>query len=60
MGDIVISISAITGIGGMICALVALFRNKKKDDLADGQNVGSLHTDIGYIKKGIDGYFAVS
>jgi hypothetical protein len=55
MGDIVISISAITGISGMICALIALFRNKKKDDLADGQNVGSLHTDIGYIKKGIDG-----
>ncbi len=45
----------VTGVCGMICALIAAFRNKKKDDVADGQNIGSLHTDIGYIKKGIDG-----
>lgn len=45
----------VTGTFGMVCALVAAFRNKKKDDVADGQNIGTLHTDIGYIKKGIDG-----
>ncbi len=48
-------IGGITGFGGMICALVVAFRNKKKDDVSDGQSIGTLHTDIGYIKKGIDG-----
>jgi hypothetical protein len=48
-------IGGITGLGGMICALVVAFRNKKKDDVSDGQSIGTLHTDIGYIKKGIDG-----
>ena len=45
----------ITGFGGLVCATVVAFRNKKKDDVSDGQNIGMLHTDIGYIKKGIDG-----
>ncbi len=45
----------ITGISGMILSIVAASRNKKKDDVADGQSIGTLHTDIGYIKKGIDG-----
>ena len=45
----------VTGFGGLVCATVVAFRNKKKDDVSDGQNIGTLHTDIGYIKKGIDG-----
>ena len=48
-------LGVITGLGGMICALVVASRNKKKDDVSDGQSIGTLHTDIGYIKKGIDG-----
>ena len=45
----------VTGFGGLMCAVIVAFRNKKKDDVSDGQNIGMLHTDIGYIKKGIDG-----
>lgn len=47
--------ASVASICGVICALVVATRNKKKDDIADGQNIGTLHTDIGYIKKGIDG-----
>ena len=56
MAELIIGIiGTVTGLGGMICALVVASRNKKKDDLSDGQSIGTLHTDIGYIKKGIDG-----
>lgn len=48
-------VGVITGLSGMICAIVVASRNKKKDDVSDGQSIGTLHTDIGYIKKGIDG-----
>ena len=48
-------VGAMTGLCGLVLSIVASTRSKKKDDLADGQNIGSLHTDIGYIKKGIDG-----
>ena len=48
-------VGVVTGLSGMICAIVVASRNKKKDDVSDGQSIGTLHTDIGYIKKGIDG-----
>jgi archaellum component FlaC len=48
-------VGVVTGLGGMICAIVVASRNKKKDDISSGQSIGTLHTDIGYIKKGIDG-----
>lgn len=56
MAELIIGIvGTVTGIGGMVCAMVVASRNKKKDDVSDGQSIGTLHTDIGYIKKGIDG-----
>ena len=56
MADMIFGIIGIvTGVSGMVCALVVASRNKKKDDVSDGQSIGTLHTDIGYIKKGIDG-----
>ena len=56
MAEIIFGIvGVVTGVGGMVCALVVASRNKKKDDVSDGQSIGTLHTDIGYIKKGIDG-----
>jgi hypothetical protein len=56
MAELVFGIfGVVTGLGGMVCALVVASRNKKKDDVSDGQSIGTLHTDIGYIKKGIDG-----
>lgn len=48
-------VGIVTGVSGMICALVVAARNKKKDDMSDGKSIGTLHTDIGYIKKGVDG-----
>lgn len=48
-------IGACVGIAGTIFGLVAVFRNKKIDDKSEGEQGGMLHTDIGYIKKGIDG-----
>ena len=56
MAGLVFGVSGfVFGVIGMICTVIAAFRNKKKDDVADGQSIGTLHTDIGYIKKGIDG-----
>ncbi len=48
-------IGACVGIAGTIFGIVTLFRNKKIDDKTEGEQGGVLHTDIGYIKKGIDG-----
>ena len=48
-------IGAAVGIAGTIFGLIAVFRNKKIDDKTEGEQGGMLHTDIGYIKKGIDG-----
>ena len=54
--EIIVGIgSLVISFGGMICALIVASRNKKKDDVSDGRSIGTLHTDIGYIKKGIDG-----
>ena len=48
-------IGACVGVAGSVFGLVTLFRNKKIDDKTEGEQGGVLHTDIGYIKKGIDG-----
>ena len=47
-------IGTITGVGGMICALVVASRNKKKDDKTEGKEDGVILTELGYIKSGID------
>ena len=48
-------IGAVVGVAGTIFGMVTLFRNKKIDDKSEGEQGGILLTDIGYIKKGIDG-----
>ena len=48
-------VGMVVGIGGMICTLVVTTRNKKKDDKTEGKEDGVLMTEIGYIKKGVDG-----
>lgn len=47
-------IGTITGLCGMICALVVASRNKKKDDKAEGKEDGVILTELGYIKSGVD------
>jgi len=47
-------ISLIVGATGIIFGLVTLFRNKRQDDTAEGQSTGTILSDIGYIKAGVD------
>lgn len=48
-------VGVVTGISGMLCAIIVASRNKKKDDKTEGKEDGVLMTEIGYIKKGVDG-----
>lgn len=45
-------------IAASVCAIVfgylAFFRNRKKDDTEEGRESGTLLSDIGYIKSGVD------
>lgn len=38
----------------MVFAYVAFLRNKRKDDSENGQQIGTVLTELGYIKSGID------
>lgn len=57
MTDIGILITVLGGIG-TLCAIIfgyaAFKRNRKEDDTGEGQQKGTLMTEIGYIKSGID------
>lgn len=56
MSETVFSIlSAVVGLLGTVFGLVTLFRNKKSDDKDEGEKEGVVLTELGYIKKGIDG-----
>lgn len=52
------SLDVLLGIGGTILGLVfsylAFFRNSKKDSKDDGKATGTVLTELGYIKSGID------
>lgn len=50
-----LTISAIFGIGGLVFGIITAVRNKKTDDKKDGKEDGIVLTELGYIKKGIDG-----
>jgi len=47
-------VSLVAGAAGVIFGLVTMFRNKKADDSAAGENKGVMMSDIGYIKAGVD------
>ena len=48
----------ILGIISTVCAIIfaylAFFRNRKKDDTDAGKTAGTMLSDIGYIKAGVD------
>lgn len=48
-------ITAVVGLCSLIISFVALSRNKKSDDRTEGKESGVLFTELGYIKKGIEG-----
>lgn len=47
-------ISATVGIIGVIFGLVSFLRNKKQDDNSEGRESGTVLSDLGYIKAGVD------
>ncbi len=47
-------IGIIVGIGGFIFGLVTFFRNKRSDDASEGRKDGTILTELGYIKSGVD------
>ena len=56
MSEMIFSVlCAVVGLLGTVFGLVALFRNKKSDDKDEGEKEGVVLTELGYIKKGVDG-----
>ena len=47
-------VGIVSGVLGFLIAYFTFQRNKKKDDRADGVNIGVVTSDIGYIKAGVD------
>lgn len=54
MEELVEGIKTIAIIAGLIFGVVALFRNKKSDDSGDGQKMGMIMSDLGYVKSNTD------
>lgn len=50
--DIIIGI--VCAVVGALIAYATFMHNEKKENRADGQEVGTMLTEIGYIKGGID------
>ena len=47
-------IGIIGGIASIVFAYLAFSRNKKKDDEGQGLQLGTIQSDLGYVKSGID------
>lgn len=47
-------VAIVGGIAGVVFGLVTLFRNKKQDDTQQGRESGTVLSDLGYIKAGVD------
>ena len=54
MEDLKDIVSTLAILLGMVFGVVALFRNKKADDSGDGQKMGMLMSEIGYVKSNTD------
>ena len=49
-----ISIGVICTLIGLIISYAVFSRNKAKDDKGEGQQIGQVNSDVGYITSGID------
>lgn len=47
-------VAIVGGIAGVVFGLVTMFRNKKQDDTQQGRESGTVLSDLGYIKAGVD------
>ena len=54
MDDLFRVLSALGVIMAIVFGGVALFRNKKQDDSGDGQKMGQIMSDLGYLKSNTD------
>ena len=52
--EIALIVSILGGICGIVFGVVAILRNRKQDDTADGKESGVILTELGYIKAGVD------
>lgn len=48
------ALSVFSTLCAIVFGYVAFLRNKKKDDADEGKNSGTILTELGYIKGGID------
>lgn len=48
------AVAIVAGIAGVVFGIVTLFRNKKQDDTQEGRESGTVLSDLGYIKAGVD------
>lgn len=51
---IAMAVSILGGLAGIVFGVVAILRNRKQDDTADGKESGVILTELGYIKSGVD------
>lgn len=55
MGETALTVlSVISTVCAIVFGYIAFSRNKKKDDTDEGRSSGTMLTEIGYIKGGID------
>lgn len=47
-------VAIVAGLAGVVFGLATLFRNKKQDDTQEGRESGTVLSDLGYIKAGVD------
>lgn len=47
-------VAIVAGAAGVVFGLATLFRNKKQDDTQEGRESGTVLSDLGYIKAGVD------
>ena len=52
--DTLTFISILAAVAGIVFGVTTFFRNKKKDDSEDGRQSGTILTELGYIKSGVD------
>lgn len=54
MQELLTVLAVVGPVASIVFAYIAFGRNKKKDDQQDGKQNGTVLTEIGYIKSGID------
>ena len=51
---IAVAVSIVAGVAGVVFGIVAIARNRRQDSTEDGKTAGSIMSELGYIKSGVD------